>query len=121
LSRVNTKRRAHKRDLSLGDCGTPPDLLTLDLLARWGAYISCKVRTRAYYFDRGLAKGNVLTWDSRVFERLPSGLYQLNRYRFIERIYPVVRMKSALSEHFDILETSLREKGIVILFVCRKR
>jgi len=74
-----------------------------------------------YYFDRGLAKGNVLTWDSRVFERLPSGLYQLNRYRFIERIYPVARMKSALSEHFDILETSLREKGIVILFVCRKR
>jgi SAM-dependent methyltransferase len=74
-----------------------------------------------YYFDRGLVRGNVLTWDSRVFERLPSGLYQLNRYRFIERIYPVARMKSALSKHFDILETTLREKGIVILFVCRKR
>jgi SAM-dependent methyltransferase len=74
-----------------------------------------------YYFDRGLVKGNKLTWDSRTFERLPNGLYKLNRYRFIERIYPVARMKSALSKHFDILETSLREKGNVIVFVCRKR
>ncbi|MGD0146513.1 MAG: class I SAM-dependent methyltransferase [Nitrososphaerales archaeon] len=74
-----------------------------------------------YYFDRGLVKGNVLTWDSRVFEKLPSGLYQLNRYRFIERIYPVARMKSALSERFDILEANLREEGRVILFVCKKR
>ncbi len=74
-----------------------------------------------YYFDRGLVKGNVLTWDSRVFERLPSGLYQLSRYRFTERIYPVVRMKSALSEHFDILEANPREEGRRILFVCKKR
>jgi len=74
-----------------------------------------------YYFDRGLVKGNVLTWDSRIFERLPSGLYRLNKYRFIERIYPVARMKSALSKHFDILDTSLREKGIKIVFVCRKK
>jgi SAM-dependent methyltransferase len=74
-----------------------------------------------YYFDRGLVKGNVLTWDSRVFERLPSGLYRLNRYRFIERAYPVARTKSALSRHFDIIETTLREKGNVIVFVCRKR
>jgi len=74
-----------------------------------------------YYFERGLVKGSVLTWDSRIFERLPSGMYRLNRYRFIERIYPVARMKSALSKHFDILETSLREKGIKIVFVCRKK
>jgi trans-aconitate methyltransferase len=74
-----------------------------------------------YYFDRGLVKRNVLTWDSRVFERLPNGLYKLNKYRFIERIYPVARMKQALLRHFDVLETTLREKGNVILFVCRKR
>ena len=74
-----------------------------------------------YYFDRGLVEGNVLTWDSRIFERLPNGLYKLNRYRFIERVYPVARMKSALSKHFDIIETTLREKGNVIVFVCRKR
>jgi hypothetical protein len=30
-------------------------------------------------------------------------------------------MKSALSKHFDIVETTLREKGNVIVFVCRKK
>jgi len=30
-------------------------------------------------------------------------------------------MKSALSEHFEILEANLREEGRKILFVCRKR
>jgi SAM-dependent methyltransferase len=85
------------------------------------SFLSAWEFSMGYYFDRGLVKGNVLTWDSRIFERLPSGLYRLNRYRFIERVYPVARMKSALSKHFDILETSLREKGIKIVFACRKR
>jgi SAM-dependent methyltransferase len=72
------------------------------------------------YFDRAIIKGNTLTWDCRIFEKLPNGLYQLNEYKFKERIYPVAKMKSALSEHFDILETNLREEGRVILFVCRR-
>jgi hypothetical protein len=66
-------------------------------------------------------KGNTLTWDSRIFERLPNGLYQLNKYRFKETIYPVAKMKSAFSEHFEILEANLREEGRKILFICRKR
>jgi len=74
-----------------------------------------------YYFERGLVKGNVLTWDSRIFERLPNGLYKLNRYRFVERIFPVKKMKSALSKHFDIVETTPRGKGSRIIFVCRKK
>jgi hypothetical protein len=73
------------------------------------------------YFDRAIIKGNILTWDVRIFERLPNGLYQLNEYKFPERIYPVAKMKSALSKHFDILETNLREEGRKILFVCRKK
>ena len=56
-----------------------------------------------------------------IFERLPNGLYRLNEYRFKERIYPVGKMKATLSEHFDILETNLREEGRKILFVCRKK
>jgi len=74
-----------------------------------------------WYFDRAIIKGNTLTWDCRIFEKLQNGLYQLNEYKFKERIYPVARMKSALSEHFDILEENLREEGRVILFVCRKK
>jgi SAM-dependent methyltransferase len=74
-----------------------------------------------YYFDKAIIKDNTLTWDCRIFEKLPNGLYQLNEYKFKERIYPVAKMKSALSERFDILEENLREEGRVILFVCRKK
>jgi SAM-dependent methyltransferase len=73
------------------------------------------------YFDRAIIRGNALTWDCRIFERLPNGLYQLNEYKFKERIFPISKMKSALSERFDILEENLREEGRVILFVCRKK
>jgi hypothetical protein len=82
---------------------------------------SVKEFPKGYYYDKGIVKGDTLTWDSRIFESLPNGLYQLNKYRFKERIYPVAKMKSALSEHFDILENNLREEGRKILFVCRKK
>jgi len=82
---------------------------------------SVKEFTLGYYYDKGIVKRDTLTWDCRMFERLPNGLYQLNEYKFKERIYPVSKMKSALSERFDILEENLREEGRVILFVCRKK
>ena len=74
-----------------------------------------------YYLDKAIVKGNNLTWDVKIFERLSNGLYQLNEYKFPEKIYPVAKMKSALSKHFEILETNLREEGRNILFVCRKK
>lgn len=77
--------------------------------------------SKGYYFDRAIVKDNSLTWDVKIFERLSNGLYQLNEYSFPERIYPVAKMKSALSERFDILETNFREEGRNILFVCRKK
>ncbi len=77
--------------------------------------------SKGYYYDKELIKGNTLTWDSRIFERLPNGLYQLHKYKFKETIYPVAKMKSAISEHFDILEANLREEGRKVLFVCRKK
>jgi len=76
---------------------------------------------KGYYYDKEIVKGNTLTWASRIFERLPNGLYQLNKYKFIERIYPAAKMKSALSKRLDILESNLREEGRKILFVCRKK
>jgi SAM-dependent methyltransferase len=76
---------------------------------------------KGFYYDREIVKGNTLTWDSRVFEKLPNGLYRLHKYRFKEAIYPVAKMKSALSQYFDIVEANLREEGRKILFVCRKR
>ena len=76
---------------------------------------------KGYYYEKEIVKGDTRILDSGIFERLPDGLYQLNKYRRKERIYPVAKMKSALSEHFDILETNLREEGRKILFVCRKK
>jgi hypothetical protein len=84
---------------------------------RWREKIKRLTGTRATIFrkfsggyqdDTGIVKGNTLTWDEKILERLPNGLYQLHEYKFIERIYPVAKMKSALSEHFDILESTFR-------------
>lgn len=75
--------------------------------------------SKGYYYDIGIVKGNVLTWDVRIFERLPNGLYQLNKYEFAETIYPVARVKKALSKHFAILETNLMEKGRIVTFTCK--
>jgi hypothetical protein len=82
---------------------------------------SVKTFPLGYYFDRAIVKGNSLTWDVKILEKLSNGLYQLNEYSFPEKIYPVAKMKSALSKHFDILETIPREEGRNILFVCRKK
>lgn len=76
---------------------------------------------KGYHYDIGIARGNTLTWDERIFEKLPNGLYQLNKYKFDETIYPVASVKRALSKHFEILENTPMEKGRIILFACRKK
>ena len=85
--------------------------------------VTSRVRefSEGYYYDIGIVEGNILTWDVRIFERLPNGLYQLNKYEFDETIYPVARVKQALSNHFEILETSPMEKGRIVVFACRKK
>jgi cyclopropane fatty-acyl-phospholipid synthase-like methyltransferase len=108
--------------LFIFDVFTPKMLRdTLRQLEQGRSTSSVKEFPLGYYYDKGIVKGDTLTWDCRIFEKLPNGLYQLNEYKFKEKIYPVAKMKSALSEHFDILETNLREEGRVILFVCRKK
>ena len=109
--------------LFIFDVYTPKMLRdTLNWLEKYNrSTSSVKEFPKGYYYDKEMVKGNALTWDSRIFERLPNGLYQLNKYRFKETIYPVAKMKSALSEHFEILEANLREDGRKILFICRKR
>jgi len=82
---------------------------------------SVKEFPKGYYYDKETVKGNTMTWDSRIFEKLPNGLYQLNKYKFKETIYPVAKMKIALYKHFEIIEANLREEGRKILFICRKK
>ena len=113
----------NKDGLFIFDVYTPKMLRdTLHWLEKYNrSTSSVKALPKGYYYDKEMVKGDTLTWDSRIFERLPNGLYQLNKYRFKERIYPVAKMKFALSEYFDILEANLREEGRKILFVCRKK
>ena len=66
--------------------------------------------------DKPIIKDNNLIWDIKIFEK--SKKYH---YRFAESIFPVVRVKSALSKHFKILETKLMENKRRILFVCKKK
>jgi len=77
--------------------------------------------SKGYYYDIGIVNGNMLTWDVRIFEKLPNGLYQLHKYKFDETIYPVARVKKALSNHFKILETNPMEKGRIVVFACGKK
>jgi len=113
----------NREGLFIFDVYTPKMLRdTLQWLEKYNrSTSSVREFPKGYYYDKETVKDNTLIWDARIFERLPNGLYQLNEYKFKERIYPVAKMKSALSEHFDILETNLREEGRKILFVCRKK
>ena len=76
--------------------------------------------SKGYIFDKALVKGNTLTWDFKVFEKIGKDKYQINEYKFKEIIHPVQKVKSALSQHFKILETKLMDEGRRILFICRK-
>jgi len=59
----------------------------------------------------GIVNGNMLTWDVRIFERLPEGLFRLNKCKFTEEIHPVAKIKSALSKRFDILEATPEKRA----------
>lgn len=74
-----------------------------------------------YIFDKAIVKGSTLTWDFKVFEKIGKDKYQINEYKFKEKIHPVQKVKSALSQNFSILETKLMDEGRRILFICRKK
>jgi len=110
-------------ELFIFDAGTPKmQRDTLQWLEKYNrSTSSVRESPKGYYYNKEIVRDDTLTWDSKIFEKLPNGLYQLNKHKFKERINPVAKMKSALSEHFDMLETNLRKEGRKILFVCRKK
>ena len=76
--------------------------------------------SKGYIHDWSIIKGNNLTWDFKVFERIKKDTYKINEYKWKEVIHPVPKVKSALSKHFKILKTKLMEEDRRILFICRK-
>lgn len=75
---------------------------------------------KGYIYNGAIVRRNKLTWDFKIFEKMTDDTYQINEYKFTETIHPTPKVKSALSNHFEILEVNLREEGRKILFVCRK-
>ncbi|UCB60950.1 MAG: class I SAM-dependent methyltransferase [Candidatus Bathyarchaeota archaeon] len=76
---------------------------------------------KGYVYDQALVRGNTLTWDFKIFEKITEDTYQIHEYEFTERIYPVSKVKHALTQQFEILKTRHLEEGRKILFVCRKK
>jgi hypothetical protein len=74
-----------------------------------------------YEMEWAIVKGNTLTWDLKIFEKMTENTYQINEYLWKETIFPVPRVKYALIKHFEILQTNQWEDGRRILFVCRKK
>ncbi len=62
--------------------------------------------SKGYEIEWAIVKGNTLTWDLKIFERITEDTYQINEYLWKETIYPVPKVESALSKHFEILQPS---------------
>ncbi len=74
---------------------------------------------KGYFFGNAILKNNILIWDFKIFEKIKKGTYQIHEYNFKEIIYPIKKVKAALSPYFKILETKLIEENRRILFVCK--
>ncbi len=77
--------------------------------------------SKGYEIEWAIVKGNTLTWDLKIFEKITEDTYQINEYLWKEAIYPVPKVKSALIKHFEILQTKQWEDDRRILFVCKKK
>lgn len=73
-----------------------------------------------YLINGAIVRGNKLTCGFKILEKIAEDTCQINEYKFTEVVHRVPKVKSALSKHFEILETKpLKDNRI--LFVCRKR
>ena len=77
--------------------------------------------SKGYVIDGAIIKGNTLTWDFKIFEKVTEDMYQIHEYEWKETIYSVPKVESALSRLFKILESKQWEEGRRMLFVCRKK
>jgi len=77
--------------------------------------------SKGYEMEWAIVKGNTLTWDFKIFEKITEDTYQINEYLWKETIFPVPKVESALSRLFKILESKQWEEDRRVLFVCRKK
>jgi len=77
--------------------------------------------SKGYVYDGAIIKGNTLTWDFKIFEKITEDMYQIHEYEWKETIYPVPKVESALFRLFEILESKRWEEGRRIVFACRRK
>lgn len=65
-------------------------------------------------------EGDMLTWIFSVSDETRGGPQEVYEYRWKEIVHPVKKVKSALSNHFTVLEKKLMDEGRRMLFVCRR-
>lgn len=110
------KNHLHKDGLFIFDMYTPKILKDYK-----NKEASASKFSMGYIFDKPIVKNNKLIWDFKIFEKIGKDKYQINEYKFKETIYPVQKVKYALSQRFKILEIKLMDESRRILFVCKKR
>jgi len=57
-----------------------------------------------FMMDKGIVKGNRLTWDFMIFEKKKNGLYELHNSLFHERIFTSTKVEKELKKLFTIIE-----------------
>ncbi|MFW6047028.1 MAG: class I SAM-dependent methyltransferase [Candidatus Woesearchaeota archaeon] len=74
-----------------------------------------------YIYDNTIVRGNKLTWDTTLFKKVKNKLYEIEKDRYDELIYPVAKVKKSLTKNFKVLETIFFENKRKAMFICRKK
>jgi len=81
-----------------------------------------------FLLDKGIVKGNTLTWHFHIYEKKKGNKYNLHSFFFTEKIFPPNKAEALLRKKFKILEKvdgdTLKKPGKYttrLLYVVRKK
>lgn len=74
-----------------------------------------------YIYDNTIVRGNKLTWDTTFFKKVNNNLYEVEKDKYDEFIYPIAKVKKSLTKHFKVIETIFFENKRKAMFICRKK
>jgi ubiquinone/menaquinone biosynthesis C-methylase UbiE len=117
----NVDKYLENNGLFIFDFYTPK---MLEKAKKWDKFTKEKF---GFMLDKGLVKGNRLTWHFKIFEKKKDKIYELNEYNFHEWIFPVSRVEKEIKKNFRVLqkldgETLSRptKDTYRLLYVCKK-
>ncbi len=117
----NVDKHLEEKGLFIFDFYSPK---MLEKAKKWDFFTKEKF---GFMLDKGVVKGNRLTWHFKIFEKKKGKNYELNEYNFHEWIFPVSRVEKEIKKNFRVLhkldgETLSRptKDTYRLLYVCRK-